>query len=677
MGVKKYPISQFLKGFKDILVGEFSRNKRSIEGRDHIVKLTIIENSEGIQLQGNAVKGSVGDWITVRCEITMPKSDFLEEYAVWTYPEGSEHHRSTNIILVNTKNGPQLQMTLERNFTIFKEGIISCSPHDITDEVHSKIINITVMNSRDCPEMLQWPTHGLFIERTHSFVYNDVSYVSLPLLLNFSSYNIPESFPETMKIWFKTVFQTHLNLFWDATQGLKFKKVSKRDLSTDIISGLSLGSSIWNRADIESLNIREENFVGGLQKILLKGGRVDFNTLAELKIDIQDIHTIAADLQSIQTSVNALNETLNNNNVSKAMVCGIIGNLMSEHLSLGIQEIKRGEWPRIMNSTSLFSLIKNSDVTCKNFALAKIRSLDAACNKAQVGKQVIPLTIDIPTWITKPLPAYKMVVLGEMEVNNGTKILKQLLPQNRIIVKENQVWKTIDSNCCTRRGQAWLCSCSSERLEYVDGCAATHSGSCLVKLQKSEPGWQKIIHTYDSKVCALGVSLFAWQKRVQCQAPITGWCVNLTEGKLTIGDEVIQANILLEQLSMDIEQIDFGNWKSMISPLFKKIPPLTIELDTLFKRDSRRVIELQELVKENLISSNKISKEFQEPWWSIPYSTVTHPVLRTISMIFMIIQFVLICLLFGLYCCGRRQFRTIKSTKKNLELASILTAKNV
>ncbi|KAM5193599.1 uncharacterized protein ACMZJ9_017759 [Mantella aurantiaca] len=403
----------------------------------------------------------------------------------------------------------------------------------------------------------------------------------------------------------------------------------------------------------------------------------DFNTLAELKIDIQDIHTIAADLQSIQTSVNALNETLNNNNVSKAMVCGIIGNLMSEHLSLGIQEIKRGEWPRIMNSTSLFSLIKNSDVTCKNFALAKIRSLDAACNKAQVGKQVIPLTIDIPTWITKPLPAYKMVVLGEMEVNNGTKILKQLLPQNRIIVKENQVWKTIDSNCCTRRGQAWLCSCSSERLEYVDGCAATHSGSCLVKLQKSEPGWQKIIHTYDSKVCALGVSLFAWQKRVQCQAPITGWCVNLTEGKLTIGDEVIQANILLEQLSMDIEQIDFGNWKSMISPLFKKIPPLTIELDTLFKRDSRRVIELQELVKENLISSNKISKEFQEPWWSIPYSTVTHPVLRTISMIFMIIQFVLICILFGLYCCGRRQFRTIKSTKKNFELASILTAKNV
>lgn len=89
------------------------------------------------------------------------------------------------------------------------------------------------------------------------------------------------------------------------------------------------------------LNIREQNFVGGLQQILLKGGRVDLNTLAEMKIDIQNIHTIAADLQNIQMSVSALNKTLQTNNVSKSIVCGIIGNLLSEHLSLGLQEINK------------------------------------------------------------------------------------------------------------------------------------------------------------------------------------------------------------------------------------------------------------------------------------------------------------------------------------------------
>lgn len=663
------------KGFKGLPVGKSHLNKRSL--LDHTTELTVLENSEGIQIHGDTIKGTVGGWLVIKCEITMPKSDYLMEYAVWTYPEGSDLHRSTNIILVETKNGPQMQMTLERNFTIFKEGIISCSPHDMKDGVYTKILNILVTNSKDCPTILQWPEHGLFMERTQTFVYSDVSYVSLPLLLNFTLFSIPESCPESMRLWFKTVFQTHLNLFWDATQGLNFKKVSKRDLGTDIISGLSLGSSIWNRVDIESLNIREQNFVGGLQQILLKGGRVDLNTLAEMKIDIQNIHTIAADLHNIQMSVSALNKTLQTNNVSKSIVCGIIGNLLSEHLSLGLQEIKQGEWPRIMNSTLLFGLIKDSGITCKNFALAKVRSLDTLCNKDRIGKKEIPLTIDIPTWSTTPLPVYKMIVLGEVEVRNGTNILKQLLPQSRLIVKDNRVWKTMDPNCCTRRGQAWLCSCSFERLEYIDGCAATHSGNCLVQLQKYEPAWKRIIHGEDSKVCALGVTLFTWQRQVQCQAPITGWCVNLTEGLMTIGEEDIQANIQMNQVSVDIEQTDLGNWDSMISPLFKKIPPLTVELDTLLKRDSRKIIELQELVKENLISSSKIAKEFQEPWWSIPNNTFSHPLLRTLSMIFVIIQFILICFLFGLYCFGRRQLRTIQKNKEDIELASILRARDV
>lgn len=153
--------------------------------------------------------------------------------------------------------------------------------------------------------------------------------------------------------------------------------------------------------------------------------------------------------------------------------------------------------------------------------------------------------------------------------------------------------------------------------------------------------------------------------------------MNLTDGLLTIGEEDIRANIQMNQVSMDIEQTDLGNWDSMISPLFKKIPPLTVELDTLFKRDSRKIIELQELVKENLISSNKIAKEFQEPWWSIPNNTFTHPLLRTLSIIFVFIQFILICFLFGLYCCGRRQLRTIQRKKESIEMASILRARDV
>lgn len=658
-----------------VKVEKSDRSKRSVV--DHTTELTVLRESEGIQIHGDMVKGIVGGWIVVRCEIMMPKSDYFVESAVWTYPEGSDRHRSTDIILVETKNGPQMQMTLERNFTIFKEGIISCSPHDMEDGVYTKILHIMVTNSRDCPTILQWPEHGLFLERTQNLVYSDVSYLSLPLLLNFTSFNIPESCPKSMGLWFKTVFQTHVNLFWDATQGLNFKKVSKRDLGTDIISGLSLGSSIWNRVDIESLNIREQNFVGGLQQILLKGGRVDLNTLAEMKIDIQNIHTIAADLQNIQMSVSALNKTLQTNNVSKSIVCGIIGNLLSEHLSLGLQEIKQGEWPRIMNSTLLFNLIKDSGVTCRNFALANVRSLDTLCNRDRIGKQEIPLTVDIPTWSTTPLPVYKMIVLGEVEVRNGTNILKQLLPESKLVVKDNQVWKTMDPNCCTRRAQAWLCSCSFERLEHIEGCAAAHSGNCLVRLQKFEPAWKRIIHGEGPRVCALGVPSFTWQKQVQCRTPITGWCVNLTDGLLTIGEEDIRANIQMNQVSMDIEQTDLGNWDSMISPLFKKIPPLTVELDTLFKRDSRKIIELQELVKENLISSNKIAKEFQEPWWSIPNNTFTHPLLRTLSIIFVFIQFILICFLFGLYCCGRRQLRTIQRKKESIEMASILRARDV
>ena len=132
----------------------------------------------------------------------MPKSDYLMEYAVWTYPEGSDRHRSTNIILVETKNGPQMQMTLERNFTIFKEVIISCSLHDMKDGVYTKVLNIMVTNSRDCPTILPWPEHGLFLERTQTLVYSDVSYLSVPLLLNFTSFNIPESCPKSMGLWF-------------------------------------------------------------------------------------------------------------------------------------------------------------------------------------------------------------------------------------------------------------------------------------------------------------------------------------------------------------------------------------------------------------------------------------------------------------------------------------------
>ncbi|XP_063312458.1 uncharacterized protein LOC134612004 [Pelobates fuscus] len=54
-------------------------------------------------------------------------------------------------------------------------------------------------------------------------------------------------------------------------------------------------------------------------QIMLKEGRVDFNTLAETDVTIQNIHTVAADLQWINISVNALRESVNNNNVSKAM----------------------------------------------------------------------------------------------------------------------------------------------------------------------------------------------------------------------------------------------------------------------------------------------------------------------------------------------------------------------
>ena len=104
----------------------------------------------------------------------------------------------------------------------------------------------------------------------------------------------------------------------------------------------------------------------------------------------------------------------------------------------------------------------------------------------------------------------------------------------------------------------------------------------MVQLQKFEPAWKRIIHGEDSRVCALGVPSFTWQKQVQCRTPITGWCVNLTDGLLSIGEEDIQANIQMNQVSMDIEQTDLGKWDSMISPLFKKIPPLTVELDTLF-----------------------------------------------------------------------------------------------
>lgn len=83
---------------------------------------------------------------------------------------------------------------------------------------------------------------------------------------------------------------------------------------TEIISGLSLHTLIWNRADLKDLNIRDQHFVRELEQILLKEGRVVFNNLAEVKIDIRNVHTMVADLQSTQKSVHALNDSL-------AMVC--------------------------------------------------------------------------------------------------------------------------------------------------------------------------------------------------------------------------------------------------------------------------------------------------------------------------------------------------------------------
>ena len=80
-----------VKEFKCLPLGKSDRNKRSV--MDHTTELTVLENSEGIQIHGDTVKGIVGGWITVECEIMMPKSDYLMEYAVWTYPEGSDRHR--------------------------------------------------------------------------------------------------------------------------------------------------------------------------------------------------------------------------------------------------------------------------------------------------------------------------------------------------------------------------------------------------------------------------------------------------------------------------------------------------------------------------------------------------------------------------------------------------------
>ncbi|KAM4722866.1 LOW QUALITY PROTEIN: uncharacterized protein WCC33_009043 [Rhinophrynus dorsalis] len=474
-------------------------------------------------------------------------------------------------------------------------------------------LNLVVRKRERCQEQrnIPWPEKGIVVVPTHDTMVQGVGWTYYPILVDFNYFSIPLRCPEQQKAWFNERTQEIIDEWAGAGRR------PKRDTIATILGGVGTGLGVWNSADIMGLNSRINSLTDGMGHAMKTGGVADTLILNKLGDNIDDVHSIAHNLQLVEESILAITRSIRSEAVGTAIFCSMTGEKLLSDLREIIRDIKGNKWTERLNATRIIATLEKRGVlvTKENLHYAYIEG-PGEWLPWKAEPKTVGLMLAIPRWEGQAEPLNFVHSIGTPSQG----IYQQHFPSKRLSTSTGVV---VDEGCC-RKSQHWLCACAWEKGDMGEGW-----------VQLTKVGLVREVIRLGDVACFIGHHEYRTSDET-CKVE-EGSCIQVTRA-IHVGTHTLfpSGNLTMERLNFtgDIKK---ENWTM---ELFPPIPPLTLELQQLVHRTKQQLQPISHLIDQQKQEVEKTMREVSQPWWSILTNVETHPVMRTLSIVLMFIQLV-------------------------------------
>ncbi|XP_053548305.1 uncharacterized protein LOC128640028 [Bombina bombina] len=631
-----------LKGIEDRYIQAdrfiWQRELKVKEIGDLHLNIMLPNDSMGLALRApiNVTKGQEWNWVVRNGQVTA-NGIFIDRVKLTSTSQGYYKHINIIVSNISLNEGGEWEVAtiashpnkeLKCNLNTGEGCVLT------VDEV-----TLSVQKRENCKDQIRipWPKRGIIVVPTHETVVQGVGWTYYPIMLDFNYFMIPLRCSRQQREWFKGRTQEIIDE-WTET-----KRRDKRDTIATILGGVGTGLGVWNSADIIGLNSRINSLTDGFGHAMKTGGVADSLIVEKLGDNVDDIHTIAHNLQLVEENIADISNSIKNEEIGAAIFCSMTGNKLLSDLKDTINDIKGNKWTEKLNATKIIATLRKKGVivTEDNLKHAYIEGpgqwLPEESESGRVG-----LILAIPRWEGEAEPLNFVHSIGTFSQST----YQQHFPSKKLATITEVV---IDEGCCKKVQHRWLCTCTWETRDIENG---------WVQFTKAELV-REVIHIGDM-ACFIGHKEY---KTSDETCPVEeGTCVRVTT-PLHVGTHTVfpSGNLTTDCMNFTEDTV----WENWTLKLFPPIPKLTLQLHELVQRTKQQLRPISNLLEQQNNELEKTKEEVIHPWWGVLTDVETHPIMRTLSLMLMFIQVITTAVI--LYFCVilKKMKRKLKARNQN------------
>ncbi|XP_072333160.1 uncharacterized protein [Scyliorhinus torazame] len=576
-----------------------------------------------------------------------------------------QRNGKNGLILIQTLNWPQFW---ERH-----SGNVRCEPSDDTayasslvrlEAIRKPVKSAASSLAVPCPMLLPNPqTNGLEVLESGEFLYNDVRFEIVPVVLNLTTLHMPDglchsSYLNLFHLMLKEVVgdsqARNQRTDWqspdpDMDEGLKTSR-KRRGLAEWVGIGATAGVAGLNRIDVESMWEHDEVMRRQLKGLLTKLNDQSGDLIHEQGKTLLSTQEIATAMQSIASKVNEIigekNQEFAQQNISKAVTCSMYGNFVLTLLQKGLSDLESNRIPAFVKNHHL-AMWLGANKTEEEYKRIRRHGLAFFAPRAhsQGTDGQVPVILAVPIVVSSaalPVRLYKVESIGVIELSNDNAIFKEFRDHPRWLINKKGTWLAPDLECCRQVGNEWVCRCDVYQ-HTTPACGFTldeHSPNCTVSLSQWSPGQARTAYVGRGKYCVTTSASHLHHGETLCPINTPMFCLSPVEPVKVGGKMLLPVhlhNVTEIQLELPLQEealksvVHFGH----------PIPPLSISLKSILQRTATSQEHLVRMQQDNKDIEKGIKTLGDHKWWDVVYNVGQSVWARMASYAFLIVQFVL------------------------------------
>lgn len=485
-----------------------------------------------------------------------------------------------------------------------------------------------------CPILQEGPLSGIVATRIPGMLINNVDFIHIPVVLNFSNWKMAEidqCDSSNISIIYTSLLKDMITDYQERSQDLTgFQKTSLQsgvlhlsnsqqgldELAKSMSSQFDLGMSIWNKIDLEHIrkhiNYFQKQNGGNIPNPLLSGINGLTNEKYYTMYNMNDLGKMLGEANAKTTQLMAENSGI------KEFLCNAHGSFTLNIVKEVLHDVGNGKIPDVITDEELAkwycpncaSIVQSSKqfwgcvTSCKKLKFDTVRKLGSvtphpnrACDpmsSCQKDGTYISFTLSLPVFDIASSVFENLATIYSVGLLEDSIFKERLnIPPLVIFYPELNSWLTPNTDCCSTIGYNYICRCDVFDViipvcgynNQIQNNLPSFAMSCPVKLTKWRVPIVKVTKNIGGLYCVSTNQKQFSYGGLSCNISIPNFCF-CPRQRTVIGHTVIRD---LPNINYSVNAISQDNDLPQFNVPFG---PLTLRLKKLLEQKNSHVIQI-------------------------------------------------------------------------------------